>query len=290
MTAALESSPISDEFIHTTYDKASDTLRCDVDMGDFGAFWFNMPKLVCNGADFAASGAFEIVRPLQLPLTPLRMLLQACKLDGLAAHIPVALPLKEFDLRGVLRDLGKAVPEEIAEPIKAIADAIDKLPERLASYTTITMPKSLAFDIAMTASGGARFDIQADPTTPIRVLYPVLNPLNPMLTGVTLSRLSFGELFGGTLFDLRVNAQIDMFDLVPLGTALLLDALGVGTDVRPDTHTLGRSLTIDDLRMGLVYETGVPVPVMVFFNELALHHLGAEGAESKAAGTSRSQS
>jgi predicted nucleic acid-binding Zn-ribbon protein len=279
LTATLVNSPISEKFISTTYDKELGSLRCDVDMGDFGAFWFTMPQFVCSGADFAAQGHFEVVRDLALPLTPLRLLLSACKLDALAKAIPTSLPLQAFDLREVLRDLGEKLPQEIAEPIQQISAAIDKLPARLTDYANIKLPKKLAFDIAVTASGGARVDIETDPQTPIRVLYPILNPLNPMLAGITLSRFSFGELFGGTLFDLRLNGRIDMFDLVPLGTALLLDELGIGGDARPDTHALGRSLVIDDLRMGLVYETVAPIPVLMFFNGLALEHLGAEGVE-----------
>jgi predicted nucleic acid-binding Zn-ribbon protein len=279
LTATLVNSPISEEFISTRFDEQLGSLRCDVDMGEFGAFWFTMPQFVCSGADFAARGHFEVVRDLALPLTPLHLLLNACKLDTLAAHIPTSLPLQSLDLRAVLHSIGEELPDAIAEPVRALETLIDKLPTRLTDYANIVMPKRLAFDIAVTASGGARVDIETDPQTPIRVLYPILNPLNPGLAGITLSRFSFGELFGGTLFDLRLNGRIDMFDLVPLGTALLLDELGVGGDVRPDTHALGRSLIIDDLRMGLVYETVVPIPVLVFFNELALEHLGAEGAE-----------
>lgn len=282
LTATLVNSPISEEFISTTFDEQLNSLRCDVDMGDFGACWFTMPQFVCSGADFAARGHFEVVRDLALPLTPLHLLLNACKLDALAAQIPTSLPLQSLNLRDVLHTIGEGLPKEIAAPVQALESLIDKLPTRLTDYANIQLPKKLAFDMAVTASGGARVDIETDPQTPIRVLYPMLdplNPLNPTLAGITLSRFSFGEMFGGTLFDLRLNGRIDMFDLVPLGTALLLDELGVGGDVRPDTHALGRSLIIDDLRMGLVYETVVPIPVLMFFNELALEHLGAEGAE-----------
>ncbi|MBD2091896.1 hypothetical protein H6F67_18795 [Microcoleus sp. FACHB-1515] len=91
-----------------------------------------MPTFSHNTAtsSFAASGAFDTVWPLS-PLTLVKQLLSACKLQGAADALPAGLPLgveivdnqgnfKVDELFAVLGAVGANQPADVKEAIEAI--------------------------------------------------------------------------------------------------------------------------------------------------------------------------
>ncbi|HEY9644584.1 MAG TPA: hypothetical protein V6C57_29075, partial [Coleofasciculaceae cyanobacterium] len=131
---------------------------------------------------------------------------------------------------------------------------------------------------AVTPEGTVRFDArvkEGDP--PIKLLLPGLLGIVPVLNGIELRRLSFGELAGGSLFLMQVDATLDQFDLVTLATSVALP--DASTKLLPSTQTLHRRLILDDLFLVIVYQTIIPIPIPLFYNEVGIEYLGLEGVE-----------
>jgi carbon monoxide dehydrogenase subunit G len=262
------------------------------DLKEFGAVKFKVPTFSYDtkSSSFAASGAFDTVRPLSLPMTLVKQLLSACKLQGAADALPAGLPLKGVEivdsqgnfkvdeLFKVLGALGTSLSSDVKDAIGLIGHQLDKLPDSFKQYLNIEIPQSFAFDIAVTPEGTVRFDASVKEGDPaIKVLIPGLLGAVPVLNGIQLRRLSFGELAGGSLFLLQVDATLDQFDLVTLATSVALPDLP--THLLPSTRTLHRRLVLNDLFMVIVYQTVIPIPIPLFYNEVGIEYLGLEGVE-----------
>jgi hypothetical protein len=113
------------------------------------------------------------------------------------------------------------------------------------------------------------------------LLYPAfqLNPLLPIpvpaLNGIELRGISFGELSGGSLFLLEVDANLDQFDLITLAASLALpddDAIPL-----PTPRDLQRRIVLRNLFMIIVYQTVIPIPIPLFYDEVGIEYLGLEG-------------
>ncbi|NEP15860.1 MAG: hypothetical protein F6J97_03030 [Leptolyngbya sp. SIO4C1] len=265
-----------------------------LDFNAFGEVKFRAPIFSYDAAQssFRASGGFEVVRPLTLPLTPAKLLLNAVGLSGAADLLPDGLPLQEVSLLDAQNNFRTeeivallegvsdgALPDEVGEALNAIGDRLEQLPDSFRQYLNIQIPDSFHFDIAVTPSGEVRITAgvnEGDP--PVRLLYPTFTPVPvpiPSLNGVELRSLSFGTFSGGSLFLLEVDAVLDQFDLLTLAGALLLpetDALPL-----PDPRELHRRLILNKLFMLVVYQTGIPIPIPLFYDEIGIEYLGLEG-------------
>ena len=262
------------------------------DFKEFGAVKFKAPifSYDTKSSSFAASGAFDTVRPLSLPMTLVKQLLVACKLQGAADAIPAGLPLKGVEivdkqgnfkadeLFKVLGSVGASLPE-VKTAIATLEHQLDNLPDSFKQYLNIEVPQSFAFDIAVTPEGTVRFDasIIKDDDPPIKLLIPGMLGVVPVLNGIQLRKLSFGELAGGSLFLLQVDAILDQFDLVTLATSVSVP--DAAAKVLPSTKTLHRRLVLNKLFMVIVYQTVIPIPIPVFYDEVGLEYLGLEGLE-----------
>jgi hypothetical protein len=267
-----------------------------LNLGDFGEVKLQVPVFGYNAAtsSFQTSGGFEVVRPLSIPLTPAKLLLQAVGLDPIANGLPDGIPMEPIK---ILDDQGNfqteelvalleqvtdgEFPDELGDALNAIGDQLERLPESFRQYLNVDIPDSFTFDLAVTPTGEVRLDAhvnEGDP--PVRLLYPSFTPLPvplPAMNGVELRSLSFGTLAGGSLALLQVDADLDQFDLLTLGASLLipdLDALPL-----PDTRDLHRRLSLHNLFMIVVYQTGIPIPIPMFYDNLGLDYLGLEGIE-----------
>ncbi|HEY9639287.1 MAG TPA: hypothetical protein V6C57_02320, partial [Coleofasciculaceae cyanobacterium] len=177
------------------------------DLNEFGAIKFRVPTFSYDSesSSFTASGAFDTVRPLSLPMTLVKHLLSACQLQGAADLIPTRLPLKEIEivdqqgnfqideLFKLLGTLGISLSNDVKDAISTLGHQLDKLPDRFKQYLNIEIPQSFAFDMAVTPEGTVRFDArvkEGDP--PIKLLLPGLLGIVPVLNGIELRRLSFG--------------------------------------------------------------------------------------------------
>lgn len=283
-----------------------------VDLKDFGAFTFQMPVLGYNGNSFKGSAGFKVVpgRDLKLPLTPLKYLLAACKLQAIADTIPNGLPIKEvkiYDsakgafnpdagnaLVSLLGDLTTVLSKELPSYSFSLGDTVEKglreldselnkLPDSFKDYLDIVLPTDFSFDLSISEEGAIQGHLSTgakrnDPTqtaSPIKVLYPTMGPLGPQLNGMTLYSFSIGEMFGGAVLPLTIDMDIDQFTLPTLVSALALTESSQA--VLPRSQDIGTKIILNNLFMLLIYETVIPIPVPIFFDQLGLEYLGIEG-------------
>jgi hypothetical protein len=269
-------------------------------LDEFGEVRFQVPVFSYDTAQssFVANGGFETVRPLSIPLTLFKNLLAATGLQVAADALPDGLPLQEirildeqnnFQVEELTRILAATggLPPEITDALGVIGDRFDQLPEQFREYLNIQIPQSFNFNIAVTPDGGVRLDARVrDGDPPIRLLHPTVQILPllpipvPVLNGVTLRGISFGELSGGNLFLLQVDANLDQFDLLTLAASLGLpddDSLPL-----PSTRNLTRRLVLNDLFMIIVYQTVIPIPIPLFYDNIGIEYLGLEGVGLKA--------
>lgn len=276
---------------------------CTLELGEFGSARFRFPVFRFDPAtgSFQAEGEFTH-RNLQIPLAPLRSLLSVMGLGELAQRLPTGIPLRRISLldeRGEIDGgalvalleevLGAgAVTPEAGEAIRTLAGQFNHLPGRLRDYLSIEVPEHLAFRLAVTADGGVRVHVSTSlererhaegprKQVPVRLLLPNMGPTGPVLQGVRLYGLSFGSLLGGQLFRLDVDAEVDQFELLPLAVAMGLDAAGVRALATADR--LYRTLVVRDLVTLIVWQTQVPVPLPLFYEELGVRTCGLEGVE-----------
>ena len=259
---------------------------------EFGQVKFKVPEFAYDTekTSFRASGGFETIKPLSLPLTLVKQLLAACKLQGAADALPVSLPLKEVNItddRGnfqideliaVMGAVGANLPQDVKDGLKVIGDRLDLLPDDFKQYLNIEIPQSFDFDVAVTPEGTVRFDArvkEGDP--PIKLITAGLLGILPVLNCISLRGLSFGEFSGGSLFLLQVDATVDQFDLVTLATSLA--SPDIANNPLPSTRTLHRRLILDKLFMLIVYQTVIPIPIPLFYDEVGVEYLGLEGLQ-----------
>jgi hypothetical protein len=82
------------------------------------------------------------------------------------------------------------------------------------------------------------------------------------------------------LFLLQVDANLDQFDLPTLAASLALpddDSLPL-----PSTRDLMRRLVLNDLFMIIVYQTVIPIPIPLFYDNIGIEYLGLEGVGLRA--------
>lgn len=267
------------------------------DFGEFGEIKLQVPVLRYDAhtSAFAASGSFEVVRPLQLPFTPIKALLRAADLSAAAELLPDALPLAELnivDAQGNFRTAELVamvealtdgrLPDEIGPILNVIGDNLERLPESFRQYLHITIPESFAFAMAVAPDGSVRIDAGVqEGDAPLRFLQPRFDvtPLAPLprlvFDGIELRSLAFGPILGGNLFLLQVDARVDQFDIATLVASLFLpenEAFPL-----PTSQALQRRVILDKLFMVIVYQTGIPIPVPLFYDQLGIEYLGIEG-------------
>jgi hypothetical protein len=263
----------------------------DVDLGDFGRIRLMAPVFSYTGDGFVARGGFEQVEPLMIPLAPLKALLSGAGLGAAASALPRGIPLQDLDIydsatgrfkfdefiRTIETLGGFPLPQETKDALRAIESRLDLLPDRFKSYLDVEIPQSFQFDISVTPDGGARGKVWVTGDKPLKFIYPSLGLVGPVLNGVELYSITFGEVLGGSLMILDVDARFDSYDLLVLvaAMALPLDKL----PILPDTRQLTRRLVVKRLFMVIIYQAGIPIPVPLFFDELGIEYLYLEGLE-----------
>jgi hypothetical protein len=277
-----------------------------LNLGEFGAVKFQVPVFSYDttGSSFRASGGFEVIEPLSIPLTPAKLFLEAVGLEALAKGIPDGIPvepikivedgdLKTEELVALLEGVtGGDFPDDLGKIVNDIGDHLERLPESFLDYLNVDLPESFFFDVAVTPKGEIRLDARVnepkvekdgegdEQQDSIRLLYPSVTPFPvpiPTLNGVELRSISFGTLSGGSLFLLEVDATLDQFDIPTLASALLIpdiDELPL-----PDTTEIHRRLILNKLFMIVIYQTGIPIPVPLFYDNLGINYLGLEGID-----------
>jgi hypothetical protein len=307
----IRTSPL--QAIHFTQDRQGNPLYT-ADLGDFGYIEFTLPTFSYNGGTFRSSHAsFKQgqdpktgePRPLKIPLTPFKLLFEACKLDELAKQLPAGLPLQDIQIYrkgqfqssdtfdstafdnllksrgdfGALTQLNELIKqltgspltlgELIAGGLHEAGQLLDQLPESLIDYLDIEIPKEFSFDLNFTESGSLQCSVSAHPA--IKILYPTISLSGPQLNGLTLRSFSLGELLDGALLPLALDMDLHQFPLLPLAAALLKPLDGL-----PGPQDLTNHLAIHNLYMVILTTTGIPLPVPLFFDHLGIDYRGIE--------------
>jgi hypothetical protein len=257
-----------------------------LDLGEFGHVEFELPTFSFKNGAFAASGYFA-QRDLGLPLKPLKRMLAGMGLGVVENLLPDKVDLEEIDLLGPNDKLDADAFMKLIDAsdidlpkdafrtvIDTIADEVDRLPLAFREYLKIVPPDELSFAIAFSIDGGIRFDIEAQGDKPLKLLMPGATPL-PGLTGITLRKATLGEILSGSLLLFGLDVEVDFFDLHALAGALLLP--DAAEEVLPDTADIHRTLVVKDLLALVIYETGIPIPIPLFYERLGGDYLGIEG-------------
>ncbi len=258
------------------------------DFGEYGAINVAVPQFSYKADSFATSGGFEVVRPLALPLTPIKQLMEAAKLAGAAQMLPDSLSLSQkinatnfvdavtADLAQLVQKLGIAsLTDEVTTILHAIANAFHKLPTSFTDYLNLQLPQSFNFNLSATPTGTIQFEASVkDGDPPIKLLIPGLMAGLPVLNGITLRSMSFGETAGGNLFLIKVDADIDQFDLATMALAVALPD-NLPNNPLPPTQALQRRLRLEHLVMVMPVE--FPIPVPLFYDNIGIEYLGLEG-------------
>lgn len=258
---------------------------CECDFGDLGAVKFMLPVLSLDTttSSFKGAGAMEVTRPLRIPLALIKNMLAANDQQQFSNLLPESVPLNsvklldaqnnidvdkmaahlELSSRGAVR-----LPTALKDTFKLFSGVFNKLPDRFRQYFDISLPDGFDFDISVTPDGGVTVNVSVA-GAPIKALF--CNPPYPMLFGIELSGLSFGEILAGNLFLLKADAKVDMFDPFALAASLLPDVPFLA-----NSHALQQTFIIEKLTMLIVYQTAIPIPIPVFYDELGYEYHGIE--------------
>ncbi len=264
---------------------------------EYGEIKFKMPVFGFNEETgiFRASGGFDIKKNLALPTYPVTAFLKACHLDELAEDFDQPIPIEDIHLLNNKKNGinisefeklwgKKGMPSEVKNAVRKLDGVIAKLPKRFRDYLTIEIPESLYFDVSVGMEGNVKFDISVyDPVAgksvqakarPVRLMYPSFTPL-PCMNGLEFRSISFGELLSGELFSFSIDAVIDQFDMLTLAAAAFLpsDQLKHLTGAK----ALQKTLTLKNLFMIIIWQTEIPIPVPLFFDDIGLDYAGIEG-------------
>jgi hypothetical protein len=252
-----------------------------VDLGEAGGFELDVPVLRSNGAGFSCGGGLRIQeKGLFIPLTPIKNLFQLAGLPDAVKAVPDRVRIDKIDLldsKGrlslphLLGTEPKDIPSELQPLLDFLGDLTERLPGRLQKFFSFQI-QSLSFAFSMDASGSLSLNVETARNAPIRFMLPGC----PSITCVELRRLAFGPLFGGSLFRLDVDADIDVFDFATILCSLALPDELMGREL-PARSALQRTLHLNDLFLVIVYQTGIPIPLPLLYTKLGFSYVGIEG-------------
>jgi Concanavalin A-like lectin/glucanases superfamily len=260
----------------------------NLSFGEYGEIALKMPSFKYSALNsyFEASGGFKIIRPLSIPLTPLRNFLDAVGMGAAKAIFPEKLPVKgislidsnnNFKTEDLIKMLGSGVPSDVKTALRGAGNLLNRFPDNFKSYLKFEIPTQLEFKFGFSPLGRVALGLSA-PVEPIRFLYPgMVQGLVPMpgLIGIELRKLNVGTLASGSLFFGEIDAVVDMYDLPSLVTSLALPRDPAFP--LPTSDQLTRRILLRNVFSIIPLSQGVPVPVPVFYDELGFEYKGLEG-------------
>jgi len=280
--ARLQSSPFNpiptrtekDGSIWTEWWQIGDIIKVSVQIPEFA--------FDTHTATWSASGGILKDGDFKFPLTPLKWLLKQLKVDAdLVDLIPNGVPIRSpggdlLDLLGDLTDLAGSNANSFKNLIAKIEKRLERLPSRFTEYATAEIPDGFQFDIETSTTGNIKFDLsigapeEKDPK-PIKFMFPCSAPL-PEIVGVSLQRISLGELFAGSILLLEFDGYIDRFPLENLiGSCLLPDEIMS----QETANSLSYRIITSDITALIPAAAGIPFPIPVFYSQFGIeyHHL-----------------
>ena len=148
-TAGISVTPVSSPIRAIVIEEENGIAFWRVDMGSFGEVRLQVPVFNFDSVQsmFVASGGFEVVRPLRIPLFPFKRLLEIAGLREVANVIPDGLPLQDIsildendnfrteELNRLLSSLGN-FPDEVSDSLEIIGTQFNRLPDQLPILST----------------------------------------------------------------------------------------------------------------------------------------------------------
>lgn len=280
---------------------------------DFGAFSLLAPKFKFDSGNLVASGGIKVEkrlgvkegepdRELGIPTTMVKWFLKQIGLETLAKKLTPKVafrginyaPLKNghrtFNSTALL-DLfiqdkhSLDIPAWLRKPIELIDEAGGKLPDAFLEYGDLELMDYFSFSIEFSAPSNLKFDIsfkepgKEDDAKPLKLLIPQF----PQLMGIKLYSIGFGELWNGTLFHVDLDCGFDSFDLPGIFAALAIDELWKDSqNYLPSPKDLHQSFRIKNLTTLIIYQTEIPIPIPLFYDELSISALDMKGFGSQA--------
>ncbi|HVW98202.1 MAG TPA: hypothetical protein VHA56_19695 [Mucilaginibacter sp.] len=266
-----------------------DKVHIDLDQvlneKDLGRISFIKPviSLDAEKGTFKFKGGYEIdpLRPVAIPLTLLRKLFEALKLNQVAKKLPKSIPVKTMKLDDTLHWLidllgncGIALPDGLSEILLAVQKIESSLPARFRGYLSLSIPQSLDASIDVTADGGIGFSLTTT-GDPLQFLVPT--PL--AFIGLRLTHISLGTAMGGSLLKFECSADLDTFDYAELLLSATIYQSELVAPKLPPRDELQHTFSARELLILIVYETGLPVPIPLFYQNLFFKFKGIEGLD-----------
>ncbi|GEM_PF-3642660 len=269
---------------------------------DFGAFSIVAPKFKFDSGNLAAEGGIEIKRELGIPTTLVKWFLRKIGADAIADQLTPRIPIKGLDFAPMvdgnrtfnstaLLDLfiqnkhSLDIPDWLRTAVSTLDHAVGKLPDALLDYGDFELPDSFSFAIEFSAPSNLKFDISFKPlsdkkkTKPLKVLIPQF----PQLMGVELYSIGFGELWSGTLFHVDIDCGFDSFDIPRIMASIAVDETWPDSgNYLPSPKDLHQRFRIKNLTTLIVYQTEIPIPIPLFYDEISASSMAFEGMGSGA--------
>ncbi len=283
-------------------------------------FAFNVDKKT-----FKAKGGYSIrseylMIPLTLPFTTIvKQLIKGLKdhdeykeihehITKILDLLPRGIPIRSInfiddeenlsidDLEAYCKEIVSAffVPEVLKTVVNQFGGhVVNRLPKRFKDYLNIKIPQSMEFEFEMTPDGGISFGIEVKKpkgenkdnfSDHLQLLIP--QP-NGMINGVRLKKIAFGTAFSGMAIRLDLSTEVDVFDLLTLGSCLLLPEKKYNYNddtlnrILPDRNKFARTFIVEDLLMFVIIKTKIPIPIPVFYKKIYLGYFGLEGLETE---------
>lgn len=267
------------------------------DLGHYGKLKILLPVLSYKNGAFSGKIGFEREGELRFPMYLFKQIIKdQLKLAKAAELIPDALPITNIP---ILNDKGHLNVDTILEMlqlkgedntskivrsvISAIDGVLDELPQRLRDVymKQLAIPEKFYAEVSVTADGGVNIDmgVEGDKekgTDAIRLLFPAAIGPIPLLNGIEFRGFSVGTTMGGNLLTCSMDMVVDQFDLLALGFSLLR-ATTPWKESLPDARQVQRTYTVSKLSMIIIYQTYIPIPIPVFYDELGYDYCGIEG-------------
>lgn len=266
--------------------------------GELGELSMPAPVFEAGLKGFSAKGEFRVIKPLKIPLKPVKQLLKnTFKVKNVDKQIPDNWPIKspglidkdhKFHIEKLISFFKEAqhpLPEELKsflnEINKVLNEGVRKLPEMLLPYLEAQFDDgfegfALAFDIDITPDAGFAISVESRVKDkvkggykPIRMLWP--SPIG--LSGCYFKKFSVGTMMGGSLIKVDIDCTFDTFDLKELLVGLLVPEKAP----LPLSRNFHNRLVLEELFMVVIYETVIPIPIPIFYNQIKWDYLNIGG-------------
>lgn len=259
-------------------------------LGRYGDIQFTLPVFRFDfvSKTLRAEGVFEY-KDLCIPLSPIHALLRAAGKAELAQQLPEMLSVQPLDFGGIMRLVAGIIQSAIAkgpvgdkvrELLEDLFKNAEHMPERLrASFLNISPPRELGYQLSFGLDFSAHLSLFVSPAAPapFRILLPLMGHRGPELIGITLYRLALGEILGGQLATLELDAEFERFEFLPIALSAGLSACGLF----PPTSALEQRIVCRDLFAVMGNPGGIPIVMPLFFKHLGFCYTGLDGLSAE---------